>query len=165
MRKTYVALGATAALGLCLLAPAGASALSAGGAGNTVSQAVTSHSAVTPVARAMGRHVGVGHVGRVTARRTFGPRHYAFRRGIYGYGYGIGGPYYRRVYYRPGHRFLRRRFGYYGLGLGYGYPYYGAGFGLGLGWGWPWGFGAGVGYPTYRTGCGCPGYYGAGWWF
>ena len=79
MRKTYIAICATAALGLCLMAPKDASALpAADGAGKALS-AVAGKSAVTQV-RYIGRVGAVGFRGGIGYRR-------------FGLGYGLG---YRR---------------------------------------------------------------------
>ena len=80
MRKTYIAICATAALGLCLMAPKGASALpAADGAGKAISS-VAGKSTVTQVRYFRGgigyRRIGVG---------------LGYRR--FGLGYGLG---YRR---------------------------------------------------------------------
>src|SRR3974377_1887237 len=129
MRKTYIAICATAALGLCLMAPKGASAPpAADGAGKAIS-AVAGKSAVTQV-RFAGRVGGIGRVGIGRAGLgyrgfglgvgRFGLRGAAFRHGFHG----------RRV-------FFRRRFFAPGVGLGLG-------LGWGAGWGWPgWGWGTG----------------------
>jgi hypothetical protein len=137
MRKTYIAICATAALGLCLIAPKGASALpAADGAGKALS-AVASKSAVTQV-----RGVGAGvSLGGFHARgiRAGGIGHRRFGYGVgyrrFGLGYGLG---YRR--FGLGWRAAALRRGYGG--------YYG---GLGYGWGWPFGLGAGLG----AAGAGC----------
>jgi len=106
MGKTYIAICATAALGLCLMAPKDASALpAADGAGKALS-AVAGKSAVTQV-----RYVG--RVGAAGFRRGIGYRRIGYGVGHrrFGLGYGLG---YRR----------------FGLGAGWGWPF---GFGAGLG--------------------------------
>ena len=160
MRKTYIAICATAALGLCLMAPKGASAFpAADSAGKAYTQATTGKSAAVPVYLRRGYWGGrVGFRGGIGYRRGYG---LGYRR--FGVGYGLG---YRRFGYGLGWRAaaLRRGYGGYYGGLGYGLGYrrfgyglgyrrFGLGYGLGLGagWGWPFGFGAGLG----AAGAGC----------
>ena len=136
MRKTYIAICATAALGLCLAASRDASAFPASDAGKAYAQTVSTESAATQV-----RYAGGGRIGGIGGRgvglgRGVGVRGRYFGRGRYvGLGRGIG---WRRWGWR------RRGWGWggYGLGLGYG------GYGLGAGWG--------GGYaPATYGGCGC----------
>ena len=107
MGKTYIAICATAALGLCLMAPKDASALPAADGAGKVLSAVAGKSAVTQV-----RYVG--RAGAASFRRGIGYRRIGYGVGHrrYGLGYGLG----------------HRR---YGLGYGLGYRRYGLGAGLG----------------------------------
>ena len=125
MRKTHIAICATAALGLCLLVPKGASAFpAADGAGKAYTQTVTGKSAAVPV------YLRRGYWG---GRRAYwggrwGWRHHAAWR--HGWGWRA-----------------RWRRGYY---AGWGWP-----LGLGLGIGATQGYsGYGGYYPAYYGGCG-----------
>ncbi len=126
MGKTYIAICATAALGLCLMAPKDASALpAADGAGKALS-AVAGKSAVTQVRYGFryGFRGGIGYrrIGYGVGHRRFGLG-YGVGHRRFGLGYGLG---YRR----------------FGLGAGEGWPF---GFGAGLGTA-----GAGCGYGHVR---------------
>jgi hypothetical protein len=106
MGKTYIAICATAALGLCLMAPKDASALpAADGAGKALS-AVAGKSAVTQV-----RYVR--RVGAVGFRRGIGYRRIGYGLGYrrFGLGYGLG---YQRFGFGAG-------LGAAGAGCGYGH--------------------------------------------
>ncbi len=107
MGKTYIAICATVALGLCLMAPKDASALPAADGAGKVLSAVAGKSAVTQV-----RYVG--RAGAASFRRGIGYRRIGYGVGHrrYGLGYGLG----------------HRR---YGLGYGLGYRRYGFGAGFG----------------------------------
>ena len=116
MRQNHVIICATAALGLCLMSPNGASAVpAAAGAGTAYTQTVTGKSAAVPVYWRRG-YWGLGR------GYGWGWRGVGWRRGYYGgwsgyglgLGYGFGGGYgsggtyaatsgccYRRVYVRP----------------------------------------------------------------
>jgi hypothetical protein len=97
MRKTHVIICATAALGLCLMSPKGASAVPvAAGAAKAYTQTVSGTTAATPVrwvgrggwgGRGIGFGRGIGWGGR-----GWGWRGVGWRRGYYGGGYGWGSP-------------------------------------------------------------------------
>ena len=159
MGKTYIAICATAALGLCLMAPKDASALpAADGAGKALS-AVAGKSAVTQVryagrAGAAGFHRGIGyrHMGYGVGHRRFGLG-YGLGHRRFGLGYGVG---HRR--FGLGYGLGHRRFG---LGYGVGHRRYGLGYGLGyrrLVRLWPgyrrYGLGYGLGYRRFGLGYG-----------
>jgi hypothetical protein len=126
MRKTDLAICATAALGFCLMVPKGVSAFpAAAGADNVYTQTVTGKSAAVPVYWRRGYWGG-----RVGLGRGYG---WGWRRAAWRRGWGWRGVGWRRGYY-GGWRG-------YGLGLGYG---------LGTGWG-----GGGYSSAAYGGGCGC----------
>ena len=149
MGKTYIAICATVALGLCLMAPKDASALpAADGAGKGLS-AVAGKSAVTQVryvrrAGAAGFRRGIGYrrIGYGVGHRRYGLG-YGLGHRRYGLGYGLG---HRR--YGLGYGLGYRR---YGLGYGLGYRRYGLGYGLGYR---RYGLGYGLGYRRYGFGAG-----------
>ncbi|MGO9170520.1 MAG: hypothetical protein ACLP7P_00945 [Rhodomicrobium sp.] len=107
MRKTHLAICATAALGLCLMSPIGASAFpAADSAGKAYTQTVTGNS---PLVQVRAWHRGWHHGWHAGWR---GPGR---RRGYWGGGYWGGGPYYGYGYGWP----------YLGFGVGgWGYDYY-----------------------------------------
>jgi hypothetical protein len=172
MRKTYMAICATAALGICLTGPKDASAAPVADAGKVYAQTVSGKSAVIPV-----RGPGGGFGGRgIGAGRGigggFGGRAVGAGVGWGGRAVGVRGWGARRVGFGRGIGWRRRGWGWgpgWGLGLGWG-NYYGGwgGYGLGLGWGavglgTGWGYGGA--YPAAYGGgccvnsCGCGGFF------
>jgi len=150
MRKTYIAICATAALGLCLIGPNGASAFPAADSASKVySQTATSKNAVTSV-----RWAGRGYGGRIGFGRGFGYRGIGYGRGFGWRGVGLG----RGYGWRGGWRRAGFHRGYYGGYGGYG------GYGLGWGGGWPFGLGLGLGAAATDWGGGYPYYYGGGYY-
>jgi hypothetical protein len=158
MRKTNIAIFATAALGLCLIGPKGTSAFpAADGSGKIYAQTAIGKSAASPV-RWGGRVGGVGFRGAGWRGGGLGWRGAGWR------GAGWRGAAWRGAGWRG-------RGGYYGgwgwpvglgLGLGvaatdwgWGYPSYG---GYYSGWGWPVGYGLGIGTGGWgyrRCSCNC----------